>query len=913
MSRIVLFFVLVLTSFGLNAQTHAVKGIIHDKDKLSIIGAVAVVLQPVDSVMVGFAATDNDGLFKIDGLKAGDYLLQLTYIGFGTIERKITLKPEVQLLDLGIITMLEEGEYLKAVEISAEYIPIKVTKDTLEYNADAFKTLPNAVVEDLLKRLPGVEVESDGSIKVKGEDVKAVTVNGKDFFGSDPKMATKNLPANAVKKVQVYERQSKTSEFTGISDGNEEMVINLELRNNIQNGVFGNIMGGYGTDQRYESKAMLNNFGENTQISVLGQANNVNNTGIDVSDYMTMRGSSGGGGGMGRFGNTSGVPLSFGRNNTGDTKAITAGLNLNQNLSVKNKMTFSYYLTRNKTDLQQASLTNSFLPSGNLISNDSYNSIGKNLNHFFNTNIELKLDSSTEATIKGSLTLNSKDSRLNQMDTTFTNRNLLLTLANLNDQYNSNNGDGNNYSASVSLRRRLNKPGRTITLDGAFGGSENDNIDRILSKVYGGDLVLNDSLSVFQDQNLNSANSNYSFGVNYTEPLSGTVFLIANASRKNNQADQIKEFLDLNPDELSQSGVLNEILSRTFDNSFVYNTAGLNLRMNKSRYSATFGVDFQNSNLQGIPSIGEEVNRKFNHFLPKATLDLDKLRIRMYYSTSVREPSVDQLQPILDNTNPLRPYQGNPDLVPEYRHNLRLTYNFFDQFNFRGLFANVRLGYVKNKISTASVLDPETFIQKQTPVNTSGERTLGTSLNFTSPINSIGAKFRTGINSSLISGVSFINGIANDIDRWTNGVNVILENKSKKNWDGSISSRWSFNNNLYKENSSQNSNFVNQTYTGSLAWFAGKGWTIDTNMDYYIYGAGSFGESTDVKLWQASVSKTFLNDKLTAKLRVFDILNQNQGVNRTASETQISESISNTIGRYVMLNLTYSLNTLLKQ
>lgn len=912
MSRIILFFLLTMSSFAVQAQTHTVKGLIHDKDKLSVIGAVAVVLQPMDSVMVGFATTDNEGVFSIDGLKSGDYLLQLTYIGYGTVQRKISISTDKKTLDLGTIIMQEEGELLKSVEISAEYIPIKVTKDTLEYNADAFKTEPNAVVEDLLKRLPGVEVDSDGGIKVKGEDVKAVTVNGKDFFGGDPKMATKNLPASAVKKVQVFEKKSKTSEFTGISDGNEEMTINLELKKNIQNGLFGNIMGGYGTDNRYESKAMVNSFGSQTQLSVLAGANNVNNTGIDASDLMSMQGASGGRGGgmgMGRFGN-SGLPVSFGRNNIGETKAVTAGLNLNQNLSEKNRLTFSYYLTRNKTDLKQATLTHSFLPSGALVSNSAYNSLNTNLTHYFNTNIELKLDSTTEATIKGGLSINTKNGNLNQLDTTFVGSQM-LTLANLNNQYNGSNGNGNNYNASLSLRKKLNKIGRTISLDAALGGTENENFNKLLSKVYGRNLVLNDSLSVFQNQNQNTGNSNYSFGLNYTEPLASNLYLIANASRKNNKADQLKEFFDLNPDDADAPGILNNLLSRTFDNSFVYNTGGVNFRLNKPNYAATIGVDYQNSNLQGIPSIGERVNRTFNNFLPKATLDLDNLHLRMFYSTSVNEPSLDQLQPILDNTNPLRPYQGNPNLVPEYRHNLRIGYNFFDQFNFRGLFANVRLGYVKNKITTSTVLDPVTFIQRQTPVNTQGEKSVSTNINFTSPINSIGAKFRTGINSSLVSGISFINGMANDINRWSNGVNVTLENKSKKDWDGSIGARLNFNNNIYKNNSAQNSNFLNQTYNAALIWYAGKGWTLDTNMDYYIYAAGSFGESTDVKLWQASVSKRLLKDKLTAKLRVFDILNENQGVNRVASETQISESISNTIGRYVMLNLTYSLNSLI--
>lgn len=908
MHRIFLFILLLISSISLNAQSHTVKGVIHDKEKLSVIGAVAVILQPVDSVMVGFATTDNDGFFSIDGLKPGMYLLQLTYVGYGTIQREITLEADKKVLDLGVITMMEEGEYLNAVEISAEYIPIKVTKDTLEYNADAFKTEPNALVEDLLKRLPGVEVESDGSIKVKGEDVKSVTVNGKEFFGGDPKMATKNLPANAVKKVQVFEKKSKTSEFTGISDGNEEMTINLELRNEVKNGFFGNIMGGYGTDDRYETKAIINSFGDKTQLSFLGSLNNVNNTGIDVSDFATMQGSSGGRG-M-NFGRGSGLPISNGRSNTGETQAITAGLNLNQNLSEKNRLTFSYYLTRNKTDLRQATLSNLFLPSGALVTNNTFNSLNTNLNHYFNTNIELKLDSLTEATIRGSLSLNNRDGNMNQLDTTFNYGNLLM-LANLNDQFNGSDGIGNNYSASLSLRRKLNKPGRTISLDGAFGGSENENFNKILSKVYGSNLILNDSLSVFQDQNQNSGNSNYNIGLNYTEPLTNNLYLIANASRKNNKADQLKEFFDLNPDDADAPGIINDLLSRTFDNTFVYNTAGLNFRLNKSNYAATLGVDYQNSNLQGMPSIGENVNRTFNNFLPKATLDIDNLHLRFNYSTSVREPSIDQLQPILDNTNPLRPYQGNPDLVPEYRHNFRIGYHHFDQFNFRGLFASLRMGYVTNKIATATVLDPETFVQRQTPVNTDRETSVNTNVTFTSPINSLGIKFRTGINSSLVNGISFINGISNDISRWSNGVNFTLENKSKKNWDGLIGARFNFNNNIYKDNSSQNSNFFNQTYNASLIWYAGKGWTVDTNMDYYIYAAGSFGLSTDVKLWQASVSKRFFNDKLTAKLRVFDILNENQGVNRIASETQISESISNTIGRYVMLNFTYSLNSLI--
>jgi len=241
---------------------------------------------------------------------------------------------------------------------------------------------------------------------------------------------------------------------------------------------------------------------------------------------------------------------------------------------------------------------------------------------------------------------------------------------------------------------------------------------------------------------------------------------------------------------------------------------------------------------------------------------------------------------------------------------MRISYNFFDQFNFRSLFANIRLGYTKNRITTSSFVDPELFIRTQTPLNTDAEKTFSGNINYSSPLNVIKAKYRIGINSSLINGINFINQQENIIDRWSNGINASLENKSKNRMDVSIGGRWNYNSNLYRDNEKLNTNFLNQTYDAYFALFAGNGWTIDTRMEYNIYGQGSFDESTSVKLWQASVSKGFFKNKLTAKLRVFDILNQNQGVSRSASETNISESISNTIGRYLMLNFTYSLSAL---
>lgn len=883
------------------AQEYAIKGQIQDPEKNNLTGAVVVGLNPVDSVMLSYAVTDENGKFQMTDVNKGKIRLQITYIGFGTLEKTVELTSQQKILDLGIIKMLQEGAMLDAVTISAEYVPIKITKDTLEFTADAFKTQPNAVVEDLLKKLPGVEVEADGTIKVKGEEVKAVTVDGKDFFGKDPKMATRNLPANAVKKVQVFEKKSKNAEFTGVSDGQEETTINLELKEDRRNGFFGNASAGVGTDSRYEGKTMMNRFSGKTQLSFIGTLNNLNNTGISAADFGSMTGSSGRNMNM-----NTGAPINFGQNNNGETNSATLGVNLNNQFGVKNRINFSYFLTQSGTDLTQNTFTNSFLPTGALISNKYTTSNTNTLNHNFYSALDLRIDSTSEMNVTGNLAIRDNDRYSTSSDSSSNVSNVLL---NRNEQKRDNSSVSNNYGFTLNFRKRLKKRGRTITFDSGIGNNTSESLNQVLSEVYGRNLILNTKSSVFQDQEQLSANNNYNLGATYTEPLSSTAFLTTSISQRNNKTDLIKDFFNLDR-ENTELRTLNEELSRTFDNSFKYTTAGTNIRFNKENYSFSAGLDYQNSSLKGLPSVGEKIDRSFNYFLPKFNLELDKLNLRINYSTSIREPSMDQLQPVLDNTDPLNLYQGSPNLIPEYRHSMRLMYHHFDQFTFRSLFANVRLGYTKNRITTSSFFDPELFIRTQNPVNTDSEKSMSTSLSFSSPLNVIKAKYRINLNSSITNGINFINRIENDINRWTNGGSFTLENKSKNKIDISATTRLSYTQNIYKENESLNTDFLNQSYETYFAWFAGKGWTLDSRYDINLYGQGSFGASTTIQLWQASISKNFLDNKINTKLRVFDILNQNQGVSRTASETNISESVSNSIGQYFMLSCTYNINAL---
>lgn len=302
----------ILISFAASGQVKkfTVKGTIQDNDKNPLIGASVVLLNPADSVLVSFGTTDENGLFEIKNVKPDSLKIQITYLGYGTIEKIIYVGGENPIVDQGIITLYSADNLLDEVVVKSEYIPIAIKKDTIEYNADAYRVRPNATVEELLKKLPGIEVDASGVITAQGEEIKKVMVDGKKFFGDDPKMATQNLPADAVKKVQVFDKKSEKAEFTGVSDGESEKVLNLELKADKKIGTFGEVMAGYGDKDRFDTKLSFNKFNSKYQFSTLANFNNLSNQGFSFADYNTLMGA---------------VPLA------GDVEAVvvsTAGLSI---------------------------------------------------------------------------------------------------------------------------------------------------------------------------------------------------------------------------------------------------------------------------------------------------------------------------------------------------------------------------------------------------------------------------------------------------------------------------------------------------------------------------------------------------------------------------------------------------------
>lgn len=355
----ILLLLLLLASQVAYAQKFSVKGRVLDNTSGALPSATVLLLQPSDSSLVSFSATNTEGYFEMNGVSRANYLLKITFMGFAPYYKQIQAPSDGAVLDMGTITLEPVANVLGEVVVKGEQSPVTIKKDTVEYNAGSFKTQPNAMVQDLLKQLPGVQVESDGSISVQGEKVQRVTVDGKEFFGKDPKLATQNLPADAVKKVQVYDKKSDQAEFTGIDDGKREKTINLALKEDRKNSTFGKVMAGAGTDERFESKASLNRFKKGEQLSFLGMANNVGQQGFGFQEYM---GFTGGGMGANSGGsrrivissdNPDGVPLNFGGRSNGLTNTYAGGLNFNNQLGKNTEANGSYFLNHVAQDMRR--------------------------------------------------------------------------------------------------------------------------------------------------------------------------------------------------------------------------------------------------------------------------------------------------------------------------------------------------------------------------------------------------------------------------------------------------------------------------------------------------------------------------------------------------------------------------------
>lgn len=919
-----LLLVLLLCSFHtIIAQTINVEGKISDETTSETLpGATAMLLQTNDSTLYKFGVSNAEGKFNLKGAKSGTYILQISFIGYNTFYKTVELKAEQPILQVGNIGLTTKAALLKGVEIVEEIVPMAIKGDTVEYDADAFKTQPDATVGDLLKKMPGVEVDKSGTVKAQGEEVRRVLIDGKEFFGDDTKMATENLPADMIKKVQVYDDQSEMSKMTGIDDGNRTKTINLKLKKDRKKGVFGNITTGGGatalldddTKEKglYNSKFNINKFTENMQLSTLGMINNTNEQGFSYRDYINFVGGgasafSGGGGGFGNL-NTGGIPIGSGNANDGFTKTTAGGANLNYDFTPAVTLSINYFYNQSDKDVTRTAERQNISDSSdfNSFQQEFQNQFDKN--HRFNLKYKQQIDSTQDLTITGNFTYTEGDAANQSTSTSTTNEGIFLNESNTENKTVGENISG---TGTITYGKRFRKKGRSIVTNFSAGGSSNEKLYNIFSS---NSFAATPSNPLFfsetnQTQNENNDQFNYEGKLSYNEPLGKGKYLELSYERKNYDNTYVKDFFDI---IAPNSEIFNTNLSLSYDNSYVYDNYGVNLRFSTGKSNFVVGGATQRSVLDGeIKTTQTKIKEDEWNVLPRVQWNYSfntATRLVFNYNTNVNQPTLQQLQPTLDNSNPLFLYQGNPDLNSEFRHTASIRLMSFSQFSFVNIFANLTGSYTQDKITNAQSLNQQ-FIQTTTPVNVNDDYFTTAYLYFGSPIRPLKMKVNVSANSSYSRSILFINTQKNDLDRLTNGADFSLENRNKDIFDIKAGTRFSVTNTTYSESTNLNQNFFSTVYYTELEVVIKKSWTFSTEFDYTQYSGDQFANNPDIPILQASISKKFLRgDAGLIKLSVYDIFNENVGINRTSNFNYIEDERVNTLSRYFLISFSYKVS-----
>ena len=903
------------SAFGQAVSKADIRGVIVDENSAPLNAATIMLLQASDSVLTSFGTSNEQGVFELRKVKAGDYLLQVTYLGYNLLSQDVHVG-DSEVIDMGSIALEPASEVLGEVEVTADHIPIRITKDTIEYNSDAFQTQPNQVVEDLLKKLPGVEVDKDGNVQAQGEDVQNVLVDGKEFFGSDPKMATKNLPADAVDKVQVYDRMSDMAEFSGIDDGERQKTINLKLKEDKKKGVFGTVEAGYGTDEHYNAKASINRFTKSSQLSFLGMGNNINEQGFSVNEYLNFAGGmsalASGGGRIRLGGRDQTVPISNGLSD-GLARTLAGGVNYNVDIGKKFELRTNYFYNNIDNTISQDAYRQNFVGE-TYETNSTSESNTESQGHRVNLIAEYDLDSTQNIELRSSLSLSDGssmqiDSSISSLNQGEDRRNASLTdYASESDRY--------NLTGELYYRKRFGeKRGRVLTANLGMN-STNTSSDGTLMSIneffQTGRYDLIDQL-----QNQTGQFNEWHTRLSYTEPIGKNKWLEANYRYEKNDDDSDKDIYDVDPG--SGLPVLNDTLSVAYTRDFSYHRAGFTFRWNTIKSSLSVGLQYQGSDLTGFVNSSENrIDKDFRNLLPSLSYRYEfasARSLRFEYNTRIDVPDVDQLSPIVDNSDPLRIYLGNPNLKAEYVHSARLGFHSFSQFSSTAIFGMLRATYTENQIINAKSIDTN-LVEISIPRNIDGQLNLSAFGSFSRPVNFIKSRIRLDGRLSYTNSKIYINiadGMGVDFqessyDRWSETIGISFQSLNSDVYTYDVGGKWTFNNTFYELEGQTDQSFFTQNYYAEFGLTFLKNWNIRTEFDVNIYSGDGFSDTQTLPLWSASLSRYILKDKKgEIKLSCFDILNKNRGISRVSNSNYLEEVNSNSLGQYFMLSFIYSI------
>ncbi len=904
------------------SQDISLKGKVADKgDNSAVVGATVKLVSARDSSQVKLVVTDKNGNFVFNNLNASGYKLYISFTGYEKVEQRVNLQASnITPLSFSLAKVATE---LGDVTVVAKAAPARQKGDTTEYSAGQFKVNPDATAEDMIKKLPGVTVTKDGTVTAMGEQVRKVTVDGRDFFGDDATAALKNLPASVIDKIQVFDKLSNQAQLTGFDDGNSVKTVNIVTKSGIKNGQFGRIYAGAGTDSRYAAGGNISFFKGDRRISLVGNFNNINVQNFASQDLLGVTSSSnsgGGGRGGGRGGMGGGGADNFNvGQSSGISKTNAFGINFSNVYAKKLTLTGSYFFNNSRNNNENVTSRETFRDVKNRFSLEKSTSVADNFNHRLNLRLEYKIDSSNSLFIIPSVSFQKNRS------SSFSSQNIYEGIAdsisNLITPKSTSDRNGYNIRNNIFFRHSFPKKGRSLSVgfNTTFTKNDGESISDTRYRFY-------DSLYVFaydsiQNRFIDNATNGHSIGGNiaYTEPIGkkGQLQFDYNLSVQKNKADQQNFSYDG-----QKYSVFDTSLSNRFDNTITTNNVGVNYRLGQSRdEQLSFGVNFQTAKLQSqrIFPTATSVNQSFANILPnlmwRKKLSAN-VNVRVFYRASTNFPSVTQLQDVVNNNNPLYVTSGNPDLKQSYTHFLSGRYSYTNSKTSKSLFANLFLQTAGNYISNASyfIQGADTIInsvkvsknsQFTKPVNLNGYKSLRTFFTYSMPLKFI----KTTLNVSTGFSYSKLPGMVNYQKIFTNSYayngGVVLASNISEYVDFNVSYNANLNTSKTNTTKSTNTNFLNQTVGAQVNLLSKKGWFVQNDVSGNIY-SGDLDQR--FWLWNAAIGKKFLKNKAAElKLSVFDLLKQNQSITRTVTDTYIQDVQTQVLRQYFMLTFTYSL------
>lgn len=950
MTKPLVFVFIALFSFVIaNAQTRTIGGIVTDQQTKAPLPKATVKLSSLSDSSSKFnTLTDTAGKFSFTGLHKDSFLLSITYVGYSPVSRIIAV--DTSDVNIKIAAAPGAGSDLATVIIQTKVSPVGQKEDTLQMNASQYKVNPDATTEDLVKKMPGITIEN-GQVKAQGETVRRVTLDGRELFGDDATAALRSLPAEVVDKIQVFDRLSDQDRAAGVTTGETQKEINIVTRAGMRNGQYGRVYAGYGTDDRYSLGGNATFLKENRRISIVGQSNNINQQNFSAQDLLGVTSSGGrggfGGGGFGGFGGGGGGRPTGGggfggggfggggfggfggggflvgqQNGINRTNAI--GINFSNNWGKKIRMSASYFLNNSHNTTSQESNTEYFPGSPSRFSNVDRlsTSSGNNTNHRVNARIEWQIDSMNQIIISPNLSFQENNS--NSFSNT-SNRYSSAKLANETANKTNSSRSGNNLNNNILFSHNFRKRGRTFSINLNTSYNKREGESYTTYQRFNSSSVLDSSDSRFADQSNNTLQ--VSARLSYTEPLSqkSQLQFTYNPSYSKSDADQMTYSYDSTSMEYS---IFRPGFSNVFNNKTKAHNGGIAFRTGDRDNQFTAGINYQRTELYNnreFPSPAFEGSKAFNNLLPNAMARFklsSRSNIRLFYRTNVNQPSINQLQDVVDATNAPTYSQGNPELKPQYSHSLNSTYTFTNTGKGTVFVGNVYAQKSNNYITNATYfiekdsvigvtkIDSLSTLSKQ--LNVDGYYNLRSFLTFAVPLRFIKSNLNMngGFSYSKIPGV--INYQNVESKNYTYSIGTVISSNVSQYVDFTVS--YSANYNVVNSMTSRAKDITNSrqkyfNHTGSvqLNLLSKKGWFFQNDLNNQLQWQNT---TEQYWLWNMSVGKKFLKDrKGELKLTAFDVLKQNVSFSRSISDDgySIYTQRSQVLTQYFLLTFTYNL------